>query len=73
MNRAFFEELDAAWGIDHGVDALAEDHGTLHDYDTAAAIRPATAEERAESVAAAETDGGAGVIRVDGRRCYVQD
>jgi hypothetical protein len=50
-----------------------ENHGSLHDYQTGAYIRPATADERAESVEAAEHDGGAGVILVDGRSCYVQD
>lgn len=44
----------------------------LYDYDTAERIRPATADELAASIAAAERDGGAGVIEVDGRRCYAQ-
>ena len=48
-------------------------HGDLHDYATGSYIRPATADERAESLSAAESDGGAGVIDVDGRSCYVQD
>lgn len=43
----------------------------LYDYDTAAAIRPATAAEEAASIEAARHDGGRGVIEVDGRRCYV--
>jgi len=46
---------------------------TLHDYSTGEAIRPATAAELAESIAAAELDGGPGVFRVNGRRCYVAD
>lgn len=45
--------------------------GTLHDYRTGDAIRPATATELADSLAAACDDGGAGVIMVDGRSCYV--
>ena len=45
----------------------------LFDYYTADYIREATAAEIAESFAAAETDGGAGVIIVDGRHCYVQN
>ncbi len=49
--------------------ALTE--ATLHDYETGAALRPATSGELAESIAAARTDGGAGVIRVDGRTAYV--
>ena len=44
----------------------------LYDYDTAERIRPATADELAASIAAAERDGGAGVIEIDGRRCYAQ-
>ena len=43
----------------------------LFDYNTAEYIREATTAEVAESIAAAETDGGAGVIDVDGRHCYV--
>ena len=53
--------------------AASDDAATLHDYATGEALRPATAEELAASVAAAETDGGSGVIEVDGRRCYVQE
>ena len=45
--------------------------GTLMTYDTAEYIREATEEETIESVEAARTDGGAGVIVVDGERCYV--
>ena len=48
-------------------------HGNLCDYRTAETIRPATAEERAESLEAARYDGGAGVIEIDGRSCYVED
>ena len=48
-------------------------YGNLCDYETAETIRPATAEERAESIDAAQWDGGAGVIEVDGRTCYVED
>jgi hypothetical protein len=43
----------------------------LHDYHTGEYIREATAEELEESKRAAELDGGAGVIEVDGRDCYV--
>ena len=43
---------------------------SLHDYETGEYIRPATQEELDESVSAAECDGGAGVIDVDGRRCF---
>lgn len=46
---------------------------TLHDYKTGEAIRPATAAELAASIEAAKTDGGAGVITVDGRSCYASE
>jgi hypothetical protein len=46
-------------------------HGTLTNYRTGEDIRPATASELAESEAAAEHDGGAGVIIVDDVPCYV--
>jgi len=45
----------------------------LCDYDTAEVIREATEEEAASSREAAKHDGGAGVLLVDGRRCYVED
>ena len=44
---------------------------TLHDYNTGDEICEATPEELAESIAAAHRDGGAGIIKVDGRDCYV--
>jgi len=44
---------------------------TLHDYKTGEAIRPATTAELSASIEAAKTDGGAGVIVVNGRSCYV--
>jgi hypothetical protein len=43
----------------------------LHDYTTGEYIRAATQSETADSIAAAKFDGGAGVIDVDGRFCYV--
>lgn len=52
---------------------MNNDHGTLCDYLTGDSIRPATAEERAESIDAARCDGGAGVIEIDGRPCYVEN
>lgn len=45
---------------------------TLHDYKTGEAIRPATQAELTASIEAASMDGGAGVITVDGRSCYVR-
>jgi 1,4-dihydroxy-2-naphthoyl-CoA synthase len=47
------------------------DHGTLTDYITGDAIRPATADELAQSLAAAQKDGGAGAIDLDGRTVFV--
>ena len=44
---------------------------TLHAYDTGEELRDATPAELAESVEAARHDGGAGVIEVNGVRCYV--
>lgn len=44
---------------------------TLHDYRTGEVLREAAADELAASIDAAERDGGAGVIEVDGRTCYV--
>lgn len=45
----------------------------LYRYDDSTAIRNATADELAASKTAAESDGGAGVITVDGVDCYVQE
>ena len=55
--------------------ALADEPAapTLHRYEDGEELRDATGEELAESVEAARHDGGAGVIRVDGVRCYVAD
>lgn len=49
------------------------EHGTLRRYLDGSFIRFATAEERDASIRAARRDGGAGVILVDGERCYVED
>lgn len=63
------------WISDEQVQALlgCVSPGTLHGYDAGEAIRPATAEEAESSREAATRDGGAGVITVDGTRCYVVD
>lgn len=45
----------------------------LRRYSDAAAIRNATRAEAAESREAAKSDGGAGVIEVDGVSCYVEE
>ena len=62
------EALDAARAELHAVEVAP---GALHDYEGGDYLRPATSAEAAESIAAARADGGAGVIAVDGRRCYV--
>lgn len=53
-------------------EAIGGTYGDLHDYRTGRYIRPATQDERDASCRAAESDGGAGVIEVCGRRCYVE-
>lgn len=45
----------------------------LYRYDDSTALRNATPEELAASKEAAEADGGAGAIEVDGVDCYVQE
>ena len=45
---------------------------TLYDLASGEELRSATVEEEQASIAAAETDGGHGIIEVDGRSCYVQ-
>ena len=49
---------------------IADGDSTLHDYRTGDFLRAATPAEAAESIAAAQRDGGSGVILVDGRPCY---
>jgi len=44
----------------------------LCDYATSETIRTATPEEQRASIEASARDGGAGVIEVDGVRCYVE-
>ncbi len=46
--------------------------GDLHDYVTGEYIRTATAEETAASIVTAKyVDDGRGIIKVEGRSCYV--
>lgn len=45
--------------------------GTLYDYRSGEPLGDASKEEIEASLAAAKLDGGRGVIRVDGRACYV--
>ena len=53
--------------------AAAEPQSTasLYDYQTGDALRPATEDEFRSSIDAAQQDGGAGVIEIDGRSCFV--
>ncbi len=61
------------WDADvHDLAPAEGDYGTLCDYQSGEALRPATTEERASSLDAAKSDGGSGVIVVDGRSCYVE-
>jgi hypothetical protein len=46
--------------------------GDLHDYETGDVLRAASPAEARSSEEAATADGGAGVIKVEGRSCYVQ-
>ena len=52
-------------------DAFAAKHFNLLDYTTGTILRDANAAELADSLAASREDGGAGVIMVDGKSCYV--
>lgn len=64
FGRTRLEALNAA-------DQAAYSPWELMSYDDAEAIRPATHAEVLASIEAAKHDGGAGVILVDDRRCYV--
>lgn len=60
-------ELDRLWNL-----WLSHiESGDLMDYQTGEVIRAASEAEHRASIAAARTDGGAGVILVNGRSCYV--
>jgi hypothetical protein len=54
------------------MDTTSPSTATLNNYKTGEVIRPATADEAQASAAAAERDGGAGVIEVDGVACFVE-
>lgn len=70
MNRAILNYLDRERPM--STDKIAALYGYLYNYQTGERIRPATAEEGADSIDAARLDGGAGVIEVDGVPCYVE-
>jgi hypothetical protein len=59
-----FDSLLETYGI-------VPDEGFLHDYKSGDFIRRATPQESADSIEAAKSDKGAGVITVNGRSCYV--
>ena len=46
-------------------------YNSLCDYRTGKELRPASTEEMEASVKAAETDGGYGIIEIDGTSCFV--
>jgi hypothetical protein len=46
---------------------------SLHDYKSGEFLRFATLQELSASIEAAKTDGGAGVIVLDGRSVYVSE
>lgn len=71
-DELYWAGLDAA-NVGKGEVVALPDHGALTDYATGESIRPATAEERKASLAAAELDNGVGAIKVDGRTVYVAD
>lgn len=61
---------ETVWDSEEAVDSSKP---TLMNYATGEAIRNATAAELEASKQAAERDGGAGVITVDGVDCYVEE
>ena len=69
-NHEAFDSLLKSYGIDLPAILIgnsSDDNGTLHDYKTGEAIRPATPAE----IEASRNAGHEGVIEVDGRSCYV--
>jgi len=51
----------------------ASSSASLHDYKTGEFLRIATLQELSASIEAGKSDGGSGVILVDGRSCYVSE
>ena len=69
-NPSEFARLVLEYGIsieDATADEYTDEDGTLHDYQSGEAIRPATPAE----IEASRNAGHEGVIEVDGRSCYV--
>ena len=73
-NPSEFARLVLEYGIsieDATADEYTDEDGTLHDYKSGDIIRTATRQEALDSIEAAKSDKGAGVILVNGRSCYV--
>jgi hypothetical protein len=68
--RTYPTIIDATAALRRMVDG--DDQEYLYGYDSGECLRRATAEESTASKASAIRDGGAGVIVVDGRACYVR-
>jgi hypothetical protein len=66
------EDVDVYQGSRHVDTYEPTPAAQLVDYNTTEIIRKASKAEIAASAEAAKHDGGAGVIEVDGRRCYVE-
>lgn len=72
MEQNVYVEMADRDGVDSVLVKIDRDcRFDLVDYETGERVREATLEEAEESIEAASLDGGAGVIEVDGRRCYV--
>ena len=72
MEQNVYVEMAERDGVDSVLVKIDRDcRFDLVDYETGERVREATLEEAEESIEAASLDGGAGVIEVDGRRCYV--
>lgn len=72
MNRAILNYLDRERPMSIDTEKTTAPHGYLCNYQTGERIRPATDEEQFDSQEAAQYDGGAGVIEVDGVSCFVE-
>ena len=69
FNHEAFDSLLDTYGID--LENASDEDVCLHDYKSGDIIRTATPQEAADSIEAAKSDKGAGVILVNGRSCYV--
>ena len=69
FNHVAFDSLLEIYGID--LENASDEDVCLHDYKSGDIIRTATPQELLDSIEAAKSDKGAGVILVNGRSCYV--